>query len=233
MKNLTLIIFILSFVSCQAQWGSGIRGEGPMTSKSMDIGSFTGVVVATSGDVNIKKGAQSFEVEAQQNIIDNLDLEIKDDVLHIGYKKSVKSAKSVTFNIGMPDVHKLVLTGSGNMRASGFSQSESLKLAVTGSGNLETDNGGKKMNVKVTGSGNIMIAGTGGSGEFGITGSGNIKAEKLNIQNAMAKVSGSGNIHIGCTGEIEAKITGSGDIDVYGNPKVIARVTGSGSVNEH
>lgn len=235
MKKIS-ILFILSIlvnVSFGQSWGSGISGDGSVISKTIDLPSFSGIVLNINADVDLNRGKQSFDVLAQPNIIDNLKLEVKDNVLHIGYDKNVKNAKSPRFSISIPNVHKLVVTGSGDMVARGFDKQDQLKLKVTGSGSIDIDNGAAEMEVKISGSGDIKISGTADTGEFGVTGSGDIDAENLTIAEASASITGSGDISLACKETMNVKITGSGDVDVYGNPKLISRVTGSGDVTEH
>ncbi len=232
--NLMLFIAVLFANVSQAQnWGSGISSEGPSVTKKMDLPAFTGIVTSNSGDINITQGNQSFEVTSAANIIDNLDLEVKDNVLHIGFKKSVKRLKTLNFNISIPSLHLIKMTGSGNLHAKGFDTQQELYLAMTGSGNMNVDNGANDLSVKLSGSGNINVSGKADKGSFIVTGSGNIRAKDMVMSGAEAKVTGSGGIALACNDDLNANITGSGSIDVYGKPNIRSRVTGSGSVNEH
>jgi len=232
--NLALLIALLFANISQAQyWGSGIKSEGPAVTKAIDLPAFTGVVATNSGDINLIQGGQSFEVTAAQNIIDNLDLQVKDNVLHIGFKKSVKHIEQLDIDISIPSLHKLMMTGSGNLRVKGFDVQKELYLSMTGSGNMYLDNAAHEVTAKLSGSGNLKIAGRAENGSLVVTGSGNIKAKELTISDADAKVTGSGAIAVACNANLDANITGSGSIDVYGKPNVRSRITGSGSLNEH
>ncbi len=232
--NLVVIIAFLFANLSQAQyWGSGISSEGPDVTKTIDLPDFTGIKTSNSGNITITRGKQSFEVTAAKNIIDNLDLEVKNNVLHIGFKKSVKRIKTLNFNISIPSIHELVMTGSGNLHAKGFETQNELYLAMTGSGNMNVDNGANNLTAKLSGSGNINVSGEANQGSFVVTGSGNIRAKSLVMSGADAKVTGSGGIAIACNEQLNANITGSGSIDVYGKPNIKSRVTGSGKVYEH
>jgi len=232
--NLTLFIVVLFVSISQAQnWGSGISSEGPDITKTIDLPAFTGIKSSNSGNITISQGSQSFEVTAAANIIENLDLVVKENVLHIGFKKSVKRIKTLDFNISIPHLHLLKMTGSGNLYAKGFDTQEDLYIAMTGSGNMQIDNGADKLSVKLSGSGNIDVSGKSNHGTFVVTGSGNIRAKNMVMSGAEAKVTGSGGISLACNDELSANITGSGSIDVYGKPNVRSRITGSGSLNEH
>lgn len=235
MKLFSILLVSFLLINCgeSQSWGTGIKAEGNSVTKSMDLDKFTGVVSSVSGQVYIKEGSQKFEVTAAQNVIDVLELDVKDGVLYIGFEKSVRNVKELVFNISIPSVHHLGMTGSGKMKVTGFDQQESLMMKMTGSGSIHSDNGAKEIEARLSGSGGLYISGNANNGVFKLSGSGGIHARDLNISDVEARLTGSGGIDVACKGSIDATITGSGSIDVYGNPRIKSRVTGSGRVREH
>ncbi len=235
MRILSVLIFSLMLVNCgeSQSWGNGIKADGNITSKTFDLEKFTGVVSTGSGNVNITPGVQKLVATTSQNIMDILELEVKNEILYIGFKESVRDLKELTFDINIPSVHHLGMTGSGKMKVKGFDQQPSLTMKLSGSGSIHADNGANEMEVKLSGSGGLFVNGNASSGEFKVTGSGTIHAKDLKIQNVQASITGSGGIDIACQGSLDANITGSGSIDVYGSPILKSRVTGSGRVREH
>ena len=87
------------------------------------------------------------------------------------------------------------------------------------------------MNGTVTGSGEITLIGKANKVNFTVTGSGDIDAGDIKADTGEAKITGSGDIIMNTSENLNASITGSGDIICKGKPeKQITKVTGSGDI---
>ena len=78
-KVFGLLVLVSLFLSTEIQaqnwWKSGIKGEGPVVTRDLNVGKFTGVSLGFSGDVYLTQGSsQSVKVEGQANIIDNIKI---------------------------------------------------------------------------------------------------------------------------------------------------------------
>ena len=222
----------ISLTYAQKSWGSGISGQGPTVERTLNVSPFTGVGLAFSGDVFIKQGStQSVKVVGQQNIIDNIDTEVKNGHWNIGFKKSVKKMSTLKVYITIPNLTKAVLSGSGNLSTDGqFNNVGELPVSLSGSGNINLTIDAKRVVSKISGSGNIKLSGSAGSHEIGISGSGNVNAFDLNSGECDVRISGSGNCRVDVKSNLDVRISGSGDVAYKGSPRVNSRISGSGNV---
>lgn len=238
MKSKIFLAFLVSlfFLHSHAQsWLKGsITGEGDVVKQEIKLDKFTGVSLDFSGDIFlIQGGGQKVVVEAQQNIIENIRRDVKKDVWHVQFEKNVRKAKPVKIYITVPLLSYVAVSGSGDIRSDGhFSNQDDLKLRVSGSGDIKMSLDARAVESSISGSGSITLAGSGVSNEIHISGSGDVDAADLKVQNSTVSISGSGDVKVYVTGDLDARISGSGDIRYRGDCNVKARVSGSGDVRK-
>ncbi len=243
MKNRIIIfsiLFSLLFSACITDYdggsffGQGIKGEGPVTTKELQLEGFSAIDFATSGGLYLSQGdAWAVKVESHQNIIDNLEAGVSGETLQLGFDKSVNSYESLKFYVTMPALTGLSIAGSGDVVGeTAFTGGENTEINIAGSGNVKLNLEAGAVEISIAGSGDMQLEGTAQSVEVNIMGSGSVKAEKLSTKTAEVSIAGSGDCTIDATESLEASIAGSGDVYYLGEPEVESSIAGSGSVKK-
>lgn len=222
---------IISFSSCRK-----VIGEGPLVTQARSVSNFTGISSEMSGSAYVTIGpAYKVEITAQQNILDVINTNVVNGVLHIDFKDNVRvrEHEDVTVNISLPAADYFRLSGSGNMDVSGNVTANNLKLTLSGSGNIVVQNAVvvDKVDAEVSGSGNISVGnGSAVNEDLDISGSGNIQMIGVTAQNTTTHISGSGDVKVVVSQWLDAHISGSGSVYYHGNPIISTHITGSGKV---
>ena len=102
---------------------------------------------------------QSVQLTAQQNIIDVMTFEVTDETLHVGFKKdvSVENHEEIRFDITLPALTGIGLTGVGDFVLSGEDQDQ-LTIRLTGVGNVKAfDMKVRSCTITSTGVGNCEV----------------------------------------------------------------------------
>ena len=235
MKNLSVVAVLTAvlfiFPSCKK-----IVGEGPLVTQTRTVGNFTGVSSEMSGTVNFAIApGYKVEITAQQNILDVLNTNVVNGVLHIDFKNNVrvKQHEDLLINITAPYADYFRLSGSGNMNVQGDVAANNLKVTISGSGNIAVANAtiADKIDADVSGSGNISIAnGSAVNEDVEISGSGKVEMAGVDAQNAVTHTSGSGDVKLALSTNLDAHISGSGSVYYHGNPIISTHISGSGKV---
>jgi hypothetical protein len=226
-----LAVGVIIFPSCRK-----VIGEGPVVTQTRTVSNFTGVSSEMSGKVYVTIGpAYKVEVTAQQNILDVLNTNVANGVLHIDFKDNVrvKAHEDITVSISMPGADYFRLSGSGNMDVNGDLVAANLNLRLSGSGNIGVQNAvvADKIDAEVSGSGNISVAGGSAINEdLDISGSGNLQLAGVAAQKAVTHISGSGDVKVVVSQSLDAHISGSGSVYYHGNPIISTHISGSGRV---
>jgi len=236
MKNLSVAVLLAAvalfiFPSCEK-----VVGEGPLVTQTRNVGNFTGVSSEMSGKVNFTI-APDFKVEitAQQNILDVLNTNVVNGVLHIDFRNNVRvrEHEDLLINITAPYADYFRLSGSGNMNVQGDVAANNLKVTLSGSGDIAVQNAviGDKIDTDISGSGNISIAnGAAVNEDVDISGSGKVEMAGVAAQNAVTHTSGSGDVKLALSTNLDAHISGSGSVYYHGNPIISTHISGSGRV---
>lgn len=229
MKNLLACLAILTslvFTSCEK--------NGPITTQTRTFDSFTGVSVQSAIDVNIEYGTtQSVVLKAPDNLLDKMDLYVDNGTLIIKMKVGIYNTNELVVDVVIPTIDFAEVTGSGDMWVGDFANLNDVWMKVTGSGNIKTGSLGmteKTLTMDITGSGDIKVNGEAKAANVKVTGSGDCDAYGMLVASSDTKVTGSGNVKLNVTNDLNVTISGSGDVYYKGNPTVNVSITGSGDL---
>ena len=118
--------------------------------------------------------------------------------------------------------------GSGDVKLNGVATVGKASVGVSGSGNITAGIKGGDVDSHLSGSGNITLSGSANNADISVSSSGQINARAMHAATVKARVTGSGNIHIGVDKTIDAHISGSGNI-IYNGAGNINNIHSSGS----
>ena len=246
MKALTTFIAIallaFSTTACSQQHTYRSGGFGSKTvkasknyvTKDIKVDNFTKLSVAGSPDVTYtqKSGKPTVEVYTSDNIVDLLDIRVKDNTLYIGdvelknglktddIKISVAGSGDISGNnISCTDLD-ISIAGSGDINSSNITCND-LQVSVAGSGDMKLNNVTANFTrASVAGSGTAILSGSTQEAEYSVAGSGDLLASDFVAKKASASVAGSGDIKCHATDFLKVRTSGSGSVGYKGNPEL-------------
>jgi len=235
MKKFLVVVSLAAgsfiFPSCEK-----VVGEGPLVTQTRSVGNFSGVSSEMSGKINFTIAPEyKVEITAQQNILDVLNTNVVNGVLHVDFKNNVrvKEHEDLLINITAPYADYFRLSGSGNMNVQGDVAANNLKVTLSGSGDIIVQSAviTGKIDTEVSGSGNISIAnGSAVNEDVDISGSGKVEMPGVSAESAVTHTSGSGDVKVAVSKNLDAHISGSGSVYYHGNPIISTHISGSGRV---
>ncbi|NNC70915.1 MAG: hypothetical protein HKN90_08855 [Flavobacteriaceae bacterium] len=109
MKKLPLLVFIL-LVSFSAMSQSKIKGNRVVTNEEQSLDYFTKLEVNDKIKLILKQGNQnSLEVEADENLHEVLDADVKNSVLTLSLNKRITRSKRFSITLNVEDLDQIVL----------------------------------------------------------------------------------------------------------------------------
>ena len=137
-----------------------IVGTGPVVTKTLTLDEFSKIENTGVADISVTIGnPQSVVLKAQQNIIDVITIGVVSDELKIGLENgvSIERAEEIRFDITIPEISSIILTGVGDYVLSGDYQEE-LAISITGVGDVKAfDLEVGTCNISITGVGNCEV----------------------------------------------------------------------------
>src|SRR3954447_13532030 len=205
---------------------------GPQRSVDRDIEAVSEVELATSGDLSLTTGpTPSLRITAGRDVLDHLSSEVHGDRLVLATTGSAGNLGEVRYDLVLPAVGTVEVSGSGSIRAASAAALGAVELS--GSGEVDADAlDVDELTVDLSGSGTVTLAGRAGRQSVQIDGSGDYRAAGLDTTDAEVTVGGSGSADVQVSGTLHAVVDGSGTITHGGGASVETEIDGSGSVEE-
>ena len=240
MKKLaTLSLVVLFTVSCTAQWGKKVNGNGKVVTIERSTGDYDAIAVSGWFDVDLVDGNEGdISLKGEENLLEHIITEVKDGKLVIKVEKGLNLKPSswkegIHITVPVESINAVSLSGSGDIVGKKTIKTSSFKTSMSGSGDITLDLDTSSISASMSGSGDINLSGSTTDLDVTISGSGDIKAYELEADNVDATVSGSADIKVTANKRLKARVSGSGDIHYKGNPeKVDTKTSGSGDITK-
>ena len=213
-----------------------VIGSGHVVSETRAVSGFHGVELQSSGDVVVTQGdTEGLVIDAEDNLLPLIESTVgADGILRLGLKPhagSVKFHQPVRFKLAVRTLDKMVVAGSGGIRAAALA-SDQLQIDLPGSGGVAVDHlKAGTVKASIEGSGNVKLAGEARSQQITIDGSGDYAAKDFRTERTSLQIDGSGNGQVWADGSLTVEINGSGDVGYRGEAKLKQSINGSGEVH--
>ena len=230
-------VMAASSLACSAIGWQGIRGSGHVIEKIFEVDDFTGVELATFGNLYIEVGdEEELRIEAEDNLIRYFEFPVISGMLKIESRPGVplRPTRPVNFYLTVKALDTIVLSGSGDIEAPDL-EAERISVTISGSGDVEVGNlAADAIKAQISGSGDLDISRSKAEEqEISIYGSGDVEVGKLDADVIKVRITGSGNLDIlgGQVEEQKVTLSGSGDYRAghLASAEADVRIIGSGT----
>ncbi len=240
MKNVFGLVLIALFtLSCNAQWGKKIKGNGNVVTIDRSVGEYDAVAVAGWFDVDIVNGREGeLSLQGEENLLEYIITEVKNGKLTIKVKKGYNLQSStwkrgILVTVPVEEINSVALSGSGDIIGKDVLRADDFSASMSGSGDINLSVEADYLKTVISGSGDIELSGKARDFDVTVSGSGDVDAFDLEADHVKANVSGSANIKVTANQSLTARVSGSGDILYKGDPdKVDSKASGSGDINK-
>lgn len=193
---------------------SYVEGSGNLVVQKRDLASFNGIEVGGVFQVEIvSQKEQAVEVEADDNLIDQISTEVKDGILIIKNEKRFSWGSKPKVRISVPDIKAIRTSGSSYVTASNINSAS--------------------LDLKASGSSKIVVFGSSENIDVRTSGSSKVDAKDLRSVKTTVRSSGASKADVVAEKHLLAKASGAGKISYSGEPEVLEKNTsGAGRINQ-
>lgn len=231
-----------------------VRGSGDVVEGTRAVSGVTGVELAAIGHLTIEVGdTESLRIEAQEDLIEYLETEVRNGRLTIGTRDNVnlRSARPVNYYLTVTGLDTIAISSSGDIKAPDL-RAERFSVAISSSGNLDMGDlragtltveisssgdvtmgvlNADTLEVNISSTGDLDIAGGEVKGQkVTISSSGKYTAQDLASDEADVRLNSNGSATLWVRNDLKARLSSSGDLRYRGNPTVDATTSSSGDV---
>lgn len=243
-------ILALFLGACTAE-----SGNGDVVSRSYDVAEFSKIDLSLSGEAIVTVGeAYSVSLSTDANLHDLLQIEVRDDTLHLELQNNTMIANptEMIFTIAVPELTTVTVSGSGEITIEDI-EAETLEVIVSSSGEIEIDDlvldslivevsgsGDVELEevetvsaeVTISGAGTAILEGETQSLNVTVSGSGDLEAFDFEAQEVTVRINSSGTAQVNADDTLTGTVSGSGDVIYRGNADETINVSGSGEVTQ-
>lgn len=224
------LALLFSTTSCIFNGVIGIKGNGKVVSEERAISAdFDAINVQQGINLYVTQGKPTnISVEADENILDLLTTEVKNNELNIYFEKNVYRAKARNVYLTTETISKISASSGASVKSENTIQTTSLDLDASSGSTMKIHTNASEIKSESSSGSNITIFGKSKNITANARSGSSIKATELTTENASAQVSSGANIDVNVTQKISAEASSGGSIDYVGNPKVVDKETSSG-----
>lgn len=210
-----------------------VSGSGVIQEEERPVRGFNRLRLEAGGLTEIVPGeTESLSIQADDNLLPYLISDVSGGELRISVKPgvSISPSQPVRFTIGVKDLRRVILTGSGQANLAGFS-GQSLELEASGSARFDLSSATiEKLQVEISGSGGALADGIAEELQLHISGAGKLDAGDLRCREAVVEISGAGNAVLWVTDELQVDLSGASRLAYYGAPALRQEISGASRV---
>ena len=228
------LALLFSTTSCIFDGVVGIKGNRNVVSEERSIRSDFEIRNVQQGiNLYITQGKPTnISVEADENVIDLLITEVKNNELNIYFEKNVNQAKARNVYLTTESFSKIKASSGASVKSENTIQTETLELDSSSGSTMKIRANANDIKSESSSGSSITIIGKSNSLTANSSSGSSVNAKELKTVNAIAKASSGANIDVNVTGKLTASASSGGDIDYEGSPESIdKKATSGGSIS--
>jgi len=234
MKTLTkltaIFILLITTTSCFIDGFNGIKGNGSVQSEDRKISSnFETIKVQQGINLYLTQGSKTdLSVEADENIIDLLITEVKNNELKVYFEKNVYRAKARNVYLTAKQISGIYTSSGASVKSENTLNVQTLDLDSSSGSSIKIHVNADDVTSETSSGANMDLFGKTNTFSARASSGSSIDADELVAEVAYANASSGANIDVNVTEKLTAKASSGGDIDYEGNPTDINKNTSSG-----
>ena len=231
MKSIIRISAVLIlFVSVTSCFFDGVKGNGNVITKNRSIsGDFVRIKASSGIDVFLTdNGESSIVVEADENLHDLIETEVKNGTLYIGSKKNIWTARAKKVHVSIEQLIELEVTSGAEVTTENTLNADDLKIIASSGAEFNLHLNVNNLDCESSSGSNVNIDGKANNFNVSSSSGSNIDAFGLETSKCIARSSSGSNIKVNVKKSFDGNASTGSDIHFKGNPEHINSKDSSG-----
>lgn len=226
--KLTSILFLIfSLTSCMFD---GVNGDGNVVSKKRKISNdFVRINASRGLDVYITKSKNiSLEVEADENLHELIETEVRNGTLYITASKNIRMASAKKIHLSADNINEIQVNSGAEVYSENTFSSDRLVLSVSSGAHAKMDLKVGDLTCESSSGAGMVLRGEANTLSASSSSGSDIAAYELRTKECTAKASSGSGIKLNVTHRFEGSASSGADIKFKGNPEKIQKNNNSG-----
>jgi hypothetical protein len=201
-------------------------------SQVRETGEFSAINAGSIFKIELVQGENNFvEVHTEEKFLENIHVDVKNGVLHLDFKGTVRNAKA-SVTVVAPVINSIKLSGAASLTSETTFETPSMEIDLSGASSAKVMVMTPSLDTKVSGAANLRISGEAETHTARISGAAQLRAAELLTQTTNVNASGASYAKVNVLEYLEANASGSSKVAYENEPaaKKLSR-SGAGSVS--
>ncbi len=219
-----LFALTITLTSCDSNIILGkVEGNGNVILEERVISGAINEVIASNGlEVELlEKNLQQIHVEADDNLHEYIETELKNGKLYISTTKNIVHAKSKKVIVAFSSLNAVEANSGAHVTTLSPILADNLFLKSSSGGSLSINAMSKELTAQASSGSILKVSGQSRSFDVKASSGSRIEAKDMIALQANAKASSGADITLYIENSLDAKASGGGDIKYYGEPKIV------------
>jgi len=216
--------------------GERIRGNGHITSRQENVGSFNSIDVGGAIDVQIKQDpSQSVKIETDENLMEFVEVFTEGNKLVIRTRHgfNLDPSRDVIVYVSAPDFKNIGVSGASKILGeNAISVNDQLGLNASGASKIMLELSGGNVIGDISGASSLNLKGQVSKFDMQASGASHVKAYDLVAEDAIFDCSGASSAEITANRNLRVDASGASHIRYKGNASVNSNTSGASSVHK-
>lgn len=231
-KFLITLILSIFLISCDFnyQFNTGVKGNGNVQSEErISNESFSGIKASNGLNVYVTQSTNNtVKVQADENLLDLIKTEIKDNTLHIYTSENIGKCEAKKILVNFSQIDNISTSSGSSLMGTNIIKASDLSLKSSSGSSLEIESETNTVSCKSSSGSTIELSGTTESVSAKASSGSSIKANNLLSSDCSTDASSGASIKVNCSNSIKAESSSGSTIKFSGNPKSILKDKSSG-----
>ena len=230
---IVLAVFFTIHSGCTYAF-KGIKGDGNVVKQERDVSNFKGIDVGGAFKVYLTQGeTEKLVVEADQNLMDVIETDVRAGVLKIKTSDDIKDATELNIYITFKDLNELDISGACDLIGENKFKLNDIDIDCSGASEVDMKFSATSVDIDCSGASNVDFYGSAESVNMDLSGASKIDAGDFEVEKYDIDVSGASSGKIYVTGELSVEVSGAANLKYKGDPKILEHdVSGAGSLRK-
>ncbi len=226
-------LMALFFSSCNINFGRGKMGNGVVAKETRTVSENFSEVSASEGiDVYVTQGEEfSIEVEADENVIELIETDIKNGKLRVHTIENIGRATKKVYVV-LPEVDGLYASSGADLETRNVIRSNKISLDASSGADIRASLVAEEIEADASSGADIRLEGEGEMLRADASSGSGIRARDLSVRICYADASSGADIDVNVSESLIADASSGADISYTGNPSVEKNKSYSGSVHK-
>ena len=231
-KIIAILVLITTTTSC---FFDGVKGNGNVETKKRNISSDFVRLDASAGiDVYVtENGDSKLVVEADENLHDLIETEVRNGTLFISTNRNIWSARSKKVHVSVEKLLELKVNSGADITSENTLNADDLIIGATSGGEFNLHLNVNNLECESSSGANVNLDGKVNNFDVNSSSGSNIDAYGLDVENCIARASSGSNIKVNVIKKFDGDANSGANIRFKGNPKVVnANHSSAGNVSK-